>query len=755
MRSKAITAFMCLSLALMTGCHATAAVPVPQIVPATLADLSGEIRPTIRSFAGGKVTQLALEPCDGATVTDGTGAQWTLSVDSKPIADRPDAHDYRFTWALAKGTANSVVMAVEFPFSNWSADNFVFVPAAVYDGNRFDIKSMGYPPYWYNKAEWKLDMPTTMTGNNPSLGKGNGPGQIDINTGNASVPLMAFQSPAKKLGWIVLTAQGNQQGNYCFDINENAGRSAAKFSITTAAPANFKAGDSVTIPCRVYAFQAAQRTDLLRRFSEVRKDLNPHVRTEELPFSEAWRLLDNRYQKSLWDERIGMYCLTPPGTGSTWNFIWQLGWCGGGQVTLPLMMQGDDQTRQRALRNLDVIFTKSQTKSGFFNAYGNGEQFASFGFGSAFKYHECLTRSQGDWLYMAQRQFQWIESTGGTVPPHWKSGLQKQADAFVQLWEKRGQFGQFVDVETGDLCIGGSTSGAIAAGGLALASQTYKDPKYLAVAQAVARKYYHDFVQLGYTTGGPGEILSAPDSESAFGLFEAFMALHEVTGSDEWLHDASDLLAICASWTVGYDYRFPPNSAMGRINAHSCGAVWASVANKHGAPGICTWSGDSLLKYYRATGDTRGLELLTDIAHGITQYISREDRKVGNMPPGGLCERVNLSNWEGWDKVGGNIFGSCSWVETAALLTVTQLPGLYVQPDTGTFAAFDNIHVEKLSHAHGVIKLRLTNPTQFPADVKLLVESSHAALQPLSFLTPKGGRAIHLDAGAVSEMQFP
>ena len=107
------------------------------------------------------------------------------------------------------------------------------------------------------------------------------------------------------------------------------------------------------------------------------------------------------------------------------------------------------------------------------------------------------------------------------------------------------------------------------------------------------------------------------------------------------------LLSICASWTVAYDYHFPTNSAMGRIGAHSCGAVWPNVQNKHGAPAICTWSGDSLLKYYRATGDRRAQELLADIAHGVPQYISRTDHPIGRMPPGGMCERVNLSAWEG------------------------------------------------------------------------------------------------------------
>ncbi|KAA6314480.1 hypothetical protein EZS27_034908, partial [termite gut metagenome] len=327
--------------------------------------------------------------------------------------------------------------------------------------------------------------------------------------------------------------------------------------------------------------------------------------------------------------------------------------------------------------------------------------------------------------YMAQRQFQEIESKGGTVPQAWMSGLRKQADAFVRLWDKYGQFGQFVDVETGDICVGSSAAGAIVCGGLALAAQTLHTPRYLAVAEASAQKYYHDFVLKGYTTGGPGEILSAPDSESAFALFESFMALYEITRKKQWLAYASDLLPICASWTVSYDYIFPENSVMHRIDAHSCGSVWASIANKHSAPGICTWSGDCLLKYYRATNDRRAIELLADIAHGLPQYISRADRPIGNMPPGGICERVNLSDWEGKQSVGGNIFGSCSWCETAALLTVTQLPGLYVQPDKGFYAVLDNIKAQLIETHRKRMHLRLTNPTAFPADVKVFSEGEN------------------------------
>ena len=711
-----------------------------------------EIRPVVRmrdAHDGTRETVLDLR--DGTPSTNDAG--WALATTSSPAKEMPDARDFQLTWTLTKGEAPSASVGVVFEFKDWSPENFVFVPAAVYDGNRFAIKNVGYPPHWYNTNEWRLDMPTTMGPNTPTLGTGPGNGRIHINTGNAAAPLLAFQSPATRSALIVQTTQGSRLGNHELDIQEVEGRTVARFEITTPA-ADWKSGDSITLPIRVHRFTASKRADLLRRFAAVRKDLNPSQRVEELPFSAAWKLESELYRDHRWDERNGLFWLSDPAAGNTgWCYIWQLGWCGGGQVTFPLLMRGDDQARQRALRNLDVIFTKSQAASGFFNTMGNGEKFASGGLARLFQNNESLVRSQGDWLFMAQRQFQQIEASGNKVQATWTTGLKKLADAFVRLWEKRGQFGQFVNVETGDLCIGGSTGGGIVPGALALASQTFRDPVYVNVAEASARKYYREFVPLGYTTGGPGDILSAPDSESAFALFESLIVLHEVTGQTEWLKHAEELLPICASWVVAYDYEFPPNSEMGRNKVRSCGAVWASVPNKHGAPGIATWSGDSLLKYYRATGDRRALDLLTDIAHGITQYISRPDRQIGRLPPGGICERVNLSDWEGKAKVGGNIFDSCSWIETATMLTLTQLPGLYVQPDIGVVAAFDNIRVEQIGPAGDTVKLRLSNPTRFPAEVTVFAESSRAASQRLPSLTAKQLPLIHLDPGGVVEVE--
>ena len=272
--------------------------------------------------------------------------------------------------------------------------------------------------------------------------------------------------------------------------------------------------------------------------------------------------------------------------------------------------------------------------------------------------------------------------------------IKRLADAFVRVWEETGQFGQLVNVKTGTIHVGGSTAGAIAPAGLALASTYFHDPKYLKVAEEAARMFYHRDVQKGYTTGGPGEILQCPDSESAFAMLESFVVLYEVTGQREWLTAACDMAAICSSWVVSYDFLFPPNSTLGRAQARSTGAVWASVQNKHAGPGVCTSSGDCLLKLYRATGDRRYLDLLKDISHNLLEFVSTSQRPVGADKDGYISERVNLSDWEGTGGVGQVHWTSVSWCELAVMLTAIEVPGIYVQPDTGLLYVFDHVDAQ-------------------------------------------------------------
>jgi hypothetical protein len=265
---------------------------------------------------------------------------------------------------------------------------------------------------------------------------------------------------------------------------------------------------------------------------------------------------------------------------------------------------------------------------------------------------------------------------------------------------------------------------------LALAAGFYGEDRFLSIAVAAAEYYYREYTAKGLHNGGPGEVLSAPDSESAFSLLESFIVLFEVTGNRAWLARAEAAAEQAMSWCVAYDYSFPVGSLFGRLDLRTCGAVYANVQNKHAAPGICTLSGDSLLRLYRATQREAYLDQLRETAHNLMQYFSRRDRPIGNLPPGWMNERVNMGDWEGADMVGNVFYGSC-WPEVSALLTCVEVPGVYVRPDLGSLWGIDHVDVSIESASETQLHLRLSNPTPFPAAPTFLIETAEDCGRPL------------------------
>src|SRR5205085_12351654 len=123
---------------------------------------------------------------------------------------------------------------------------------------------------------------------------------------------------------------------------------------------------------------------------------------------------------------------------------------------------------------------------------------------------------------------------GVNAERRWVDGARRGADALVRLWERHKQLGQFVDVDSGELIVGGSTSAGLAPAGLALAAAQLKEPRYLDVAKAIAEHYHDRFVRAGLTCGGPGDALQAPDSQSAAALLDSFMTLYHATRDQVW-----------------------------------------------------------------------------------------------------------------------------------------------------------------------------------------------------------------------------
>ena len=230
--------------------------------------------------------------------------------------------------------------------------------------------------------------------------------------------------------------------------------------------------------------------------------------------------------------------------------------------------------------------------------------------------------------------------------------------------------------------------------------------------------------------GGPGEICQAPDSESAFGLLESFVQLYETTGKEKWLTAAEEAFDLAVTWVVSYDFNFPRESTAAKMGAHTRGTVFANAQNKHSAPGICTLSGNSLLKLYRFTGNKKYLEWMGRISHALSQFVSLPERPVDTLadkplPSGFFNERVQMSDWEGKHTVGEFLYGS-NWPETTMLLTYVEIPGIYADLDRNVIWCSDHVKVEtaERADADGTLVLRITNPTKYDAVVTVLADHS-------------------------------
>jgi hypothetical protein len=521
-------------------------------------------------------------------------------------------------------------------------------------------------------------------------------------------------------------------------------------------------GGEIVIRFRLFRFQARDVQALYDRFADVRKDLSGPVTLKHMiPFSATWEIQEEKYNKENWNEE-GFYAVSVRQHWAHKYCQWQLGWVGGGMVTLPMLHQGNAESRERALRNLDWVFETATSPAGMpYGMFNSGRPH-----GDSHRTSETtrwvMVRKLGDWLYFVCKQVDLLKKQNPAwVPPaKWENGIRRLADGFIGVFERYGQLGQFLDWETWEIVVGGSTAGAIVPGGLALAGACFHEPRYTEAAARIGRYFVEHDLRAGVTTGGPGEILQSPDSESAFALLESLVELYETTGDRAWLAPAEAMAKQCMTWCASYDYQFPPSSWFGKLGMRGAGSVWANVQNKHSAPGICTFSGDSLFKLWRATGRELYLDQILETAHNHAQYLSREDRVVGSpekMHPGFMCERVNFSDWEGVDNIGGSLFGSC-FPEVGLMLTVVEIPGIYVQSDIRRVVVFDHVDVVALApeSSGGKMRLQITNPTKFDAKVKVLVESSRDARErPLGQNALHGVPVVEVAAGQTVEWSVP
>jgi len=557
---------------------------------------------------------------------------------------------------------------------------YVLFPACAYNGNKFRVLKKDYPPM-YKKDEASVDMEITIT-DMPRLEK-DGSGKIQVTTGDVSVPCVGVYNPNTQKAVFVYTIQ---------EIDgENLGLAyeMGKISITYPAfreevyrwPHMHKNTEpyqekEAEIPHKIIEVDCESIREFYEIYFKNRKIMGmDDERAVVLSDEEQFEIQKNKFNSMNWTGKY--YDLDTKGQ-------WQPGWCGGAISSYPLMKLGGELERERAIKTLWHLYN-NQAPCGLF--YGRNDKVCD-GFMEEDAKNWLFIRKSGDALYFSFKHFEMMEE----VPEKIEKGAKKLADFFVSVWEKYGQYGQFLDADTGEIVVGNSTAGAIIPAALIKAYEYFGDERYLEIAEISAETMYKRDVLKGYTTGGPGEILQCPDSESASAMLESLTALYEKTKDEKWLEYSKVTAHLVSSWVVSYNYKFPAESEFGKLGMKTVGSVFANCQNKHSAPGICTLSGESLNKLYKWTGNELYKELYEDITLTVSQYMSTDERPVYSwdvpkdasllnddsirverekLPQGFICERVNMSDWESKRCIGGVFNGSC-WCEVSNLLILAE-----------------------------------------------------------------------------------
>ncbi|MEC5142443.1 hypothetical protein [Chitinophaga sp. 212800010-3] len=672
---------------------------------------------------------------------------WRLSIATSPVKDNKNALDITATFRLVKEQVSEATVAIGFNFSGWSEDNYLLVPASIYNGNRYRSIGDGYSPSYPREMYYNPAVPLTIS-NNPRLQREkNKSSLVELQTGNMATPAVCFFSKKTGKGVIVLTEQQTKWGNSGISIKEDAGKENLSFDISAPAvrklapgfgdfhvsgdkAPDWKQGDEVKIRLRIYVFNAGSIPDLLTAFMKVRKNVaSPRELRNMLPMSQLLDWDRDICSRNFYSGSIGSY-YRPENSND-----FQLGWVSGMINTYPMLALNDAAERKRVMDELNFVVHKLQGKSGYFfggirtNGEIEGEKMHP-----DFPKVQAMVRKNGDALFWLMKHLLLLKDQGhgDQVSKEWEAAAQKLATAFAGTWQQHGEFGQYIAPETGEIAVFNSTAGAVVPAGLALAARYFNRPDWLKTAAEAAAFYYkRDVAGQGLTGGDCGDISQDANSESAFGLLESLMTLYSNTGEQKWLKMAETQAALCATWTLSYAPVFPPESTIGKLQCNMTGAVWASIQNKHAAPGICTSSGDGLFKLFRATGNALYADLIRDIQHAHAEAVNRPGHITNNHLTGATMERIQPSDAEGKAAVGNFIYTRNSWTETAGMLMALELPGIYIAKDKAIVYVFDHVQAEIVKKDKGALVLEIRNPTAYDASVTVMAENSREAAKPL------------------------
>ena len=338
-------------------------IALPEPVVKTLGSAAVTLRPVVCRYEGNRLVA-AESPVGKATAVgqQADAGRWSCAATCTGIEAWPDALDITVRFRQVVGRSEGAGVAVALDFAEWSTDHYLFVPGGAYAGNRFRCLPIGYPPYFDDRADQRLDLPVTIT-DVPRLNVETGPSKLELLTSDASTPAIGVYDPARHVGLLLYTEGRTRLGASGLTLEENRERTRA--TLVVSAPgvrqrrytqmhvtpsrdraARWRPGDEVSLHLHLHVFAATDLQAFFDRFFATRKVLSGANAFRNLtPYSAALDMEMALQNRERWFEPGGYY---KNGNGDVPNGHVQLGWVGGLMSTYPLLFAANDPGSDRA-----------------------------------------------------------------------------------------------------------------------------------------------------------------------------------------------------------------------------------------------------------------------------------------------------------------------------------------------------------------------------------------------------------------------
>jgi hypothetical protein len=658
----------------------------------------------------------------GDTVKIGLPCVRNAHQESLPLAKRPDGADSHIFTGLEgslivgqtlseTGDTTELCFSIEskIPQQNiqliqplsfgLDAASYVIAPGAMYDGNRMLVSRQAYcpeaPAEGVNASGplLQVDIPRLTLDTNY---------RTEFAANAFTMPVVGIFDPMQKTGFLVglevygvwgvtgvnlIAIPGEPMSvEICLPVRRKRRYRFCDWIDTDEVGMNLAPGQMVSGRVKIIRVEASSTPEFVTRVAEYGYEhRGKEPRRPSLSFSKSAALIEEKFNAYNWDERNGFY---RSGINPNARYALQTGWVSGGVTIVSMIGSENPVSRQRALRMLDVFCRDALSPSGYFHGGHDGEKWFSVGFRRPNCRTFSLVRRPLECTRDVLKCLSHLQSQGEKIQAHWESAARSNLDAACRTFERFGHLGYNIDFISGDVQWGDSTCGAFGIEPLVRGAAWFREARYLEVAEKLASYYCQHFLAQGITCGGVGDALTAADSESNYALLAGLVHLHTATAKPQhltWAREAADLFC---TWVLSYDAILPEGTPLARLGIQARGAVFANTQNQHGAPGICTASGEALLALYEVTGEERYLRVLEDITQCIPQMIVQKGQEEiwGEIPPGSISER--LMTMDGLEP-NGHTAQMSTWPETSMLLAVRELPPHFYDPARKRSANFE------------------------------------------------------------------